>query len=63
MVVVPAATPFTAPLVASIVAVAVLVLLHVPPVVVLAKVIVAASHTVVAPEIAVNDGAAITVSG
>jgi hypothetical protein len=45
------------------VATPVLVLLHVPPVVVLVSVVVAAAQTEVAPEIAASEGADITVTG
>jgi hypothetical protein len=57
--VVPAATPYTTPLVACIVAVAVLLLLHVPPPV-LVRVVVEPGHTFAVPVIA--GGAEITVT-
>jgi hypothetical protein len=64
MVEVPAATPVTTPEVATpIVATPVLVLLHVPPEVVLVRVVVADAHTVAVPDIATNDGAFSTVIG
>jgi hypothetical protein len=63
MVEVPAATPVTTPVVASTVAALVLVLLHVPPEVVLVRVVVAEAHTVAVPDIAPNDGAFSTVIG
>jgi hypothetical protein len=63
-VVVPAATPVTTPVVASaIVAALVLVLLHVPPEVVLVRVVVADAHTVAVPDITPSDGAFSTVIG
>ena len=51
MVAVPAATPVTTPVVASMVAIDVALLLHVPPVEVSAKVVVADVQTVAVPVI------------
>lgn len=62
MVTVPAATPATIPVVAPTVAVAVLLLLHVPPVVVELNVVTAPVHTVEAPDIAAGNGLTVTVA-
>jgi hypothetical protein len=61
MVVVPALTPLTTPP-EDTVALAVLLLLHEPPDTVSLNVIVAASHTLVAPDIVPAAGAAFTVT-
>jgi hypothetical protein len=64
MVLVPAATPVTTPVVATpIVATPVLALLQVPPAVVLVRVVVADAHTVAVPDIAPSTGAFNTAIG
>ena len=63
IVVLPADTPVTTPVEALIVAVAVFALVHTPPVVVLASVVVAPSHTDVVPVIAATTGRALIVTG
>jgi hypothetical protein len=63
IVVLPAATPVTTPVEALIVAVAVFALVHTPPVVVLASVVVDAKQTDVVPVIAATTGSALIVTG
>ena len=60
MVVVPAVAPVTRPVTEPIVALAVLVLLQVPPLTVLVRVTVKPVHTVAAPDI--TDGAVFTLT-
>lgn len=60
IVAVPADTPVTIPLVVGIVAIAVLLLLHVPPVVVLVRVVAAASQRLADPEMAAGVAATFT---
>jgi hypothetical protein len=55
MVVVPASIPVTSPVTGPTLAIEVLPLLHPPPVVVLDKVVVSPSHTLVVPVIAAGD--------
>ena len=61
MVAVPAATPFTTPVV-PMVATPVLLLLHTPPAVVLLKVVVDPWHTDATPVIAAGNGFTVTVT-
>jgi hypothetical protein len=63
IVVVPIARPFTTPVVPSIVAIAVLLLLHVPPVVAFESAVVEPIQTCVLPDIPGTTGIAYTVSG
>ena len=62
MVAVPVDTPVTIPVVAPTVAVAVLLLLHVPPVVGSLSVVVAPMHTTAVPVIAAGSGFTVTVA-
>ena len=54
MMLVPSATPFTTPVVEPMVAVAVVVLIHVPPATASLRVIVAPTHTALGPVMAVG---------
>ncbi len=63
MVVVPAAIPVTTPVIASTVALAITLLLHVPPLLVLFKVIAEATHTLAGPVIAACCEITVTVFG
>jgi hypothetical protein len=60
MIAVPLVIPVTTPVVAFIFAIAVLALVHVPPVVMLVRVVVAPTHTVAVPDMILSDGADIT---
>ena len=61
MIEVPNATPVKSPVVDPIVATAVLLLVHVPPVDELVRVVVEPLHTVVVPAIAAGEGFTVTI--